>query len=355
MARSWIASPVESNNVTSSTSGTSLGRSDEYLSQLGHVVALEDACLDRSSGLAAVARLLPVVAEDACAHELLRRDLGLAGPVRTHEGDVLPGPQRARAVEDAGPRRHGDHGVAPERLVEGARDLCAELVRHGAASHVVDVPHERRPSVCDEHANRLGSVHPAPHDGDRRGVVARERVRCEDAGRSGAQRRHRRGVENRLELPRLGVREDHQPCDGREAERRVAGEGRHPFQERVPSTDGRHRPEVPGRVVRHVHLRLHHPLAALVRDERVPDRRVRVLRRDGVEHGVAREDGDRHRASSRSPHGAHSALPALRRTHPRRTTGRGSGGSRPTTAAPRGPRDAKGPRAAHAGTPWSSA
>ena len=98
MARSWIASPVESNNVTSSAPARpSAARRRVPLPAGSHRRA------SRMPASTAAASSPPWLAcsqssqKSACAHELRRRDLGLAGPVRAHEGDVLPGRAASRA------------------------------------------------------------------------------------------------------------------------------------------------------------------------------------------------------------------------------------------------------------------
>ena len=68
--------------------------------------------------LAAVARLLPVVAEEVRATELVHRDLRLPGTVGAHQRDVLAEPQRARGVQHRRTGRDGDDDVGAERLPE---------------------------------------------------------------------------------------------------------------------------------------------------------------------------------------------------------------------------------------------
>ena len=58
-----------------------------------HVALPEQPRRHRVRELAAVTRLLPVVTERMGAGELGRRDLGLAGPVGTHQADVLASAQ----------------------------------------------------------------------------------------------------------------------------------------------------------------------------------------------------------------------------------------------------------------------
>ena len=269
---------------------------DEHLAELRHVVARDEACRDRGGELAAVARLLPVVAEDDAPGDLLRRDLGLSRAVGAHERDVLAGPQRALRVEDLAP------GVTVTTTSRASASVALEPATSAPSSSatkpapcLVDVPDERRPPPCATSMRTVSAVHTAPTTA----IDERRRVRaCRLRGRRPprAQRRHRR---RRRAPPRAApsrtCRRGSPARYGREAERRVAGERRYPFQERMPSADGRHRAEVPGRVVRGRTPWVASPT------RRVGARRTRcgppysVLRRDGVEHGVAREDRDRHR------------------------------------------------------------
>ncbi len=168
--------------------------------------------------LAAVARLLPVVAEHMRAAELLDRDLCLARAVGAHERDVLTCLERAFGIQDVGSRRHRDDDLARERLCGARRDACAETLGDELATARVDVPDERRHAVCDEHPGRLGAVDAAPDHRVRGRLGATEGVGGEHAGRRGSERRHRGGVENSEEAAVLGVREQHEarsPSGGR--------------------------------------------------------------------------------------------------------------------------------------------
>ena len=150
----------------------------------------------------------------------------------------------------------------------------------------VHVPHERRP----RRARRAsGPSRPPLTPQPTTATEARSPASVSSGDHAAAarsQRGHRARVEHRLERPRVRVREQHEPGHGREAARRVARERRHPLEQGVAAAERRHRAEVAGRVVRHVDLRLHRPLAAVVRDERLADGVVRL----GIQarHGGAR-------------------------------------------------------------------
>ena len=117
IARSWIARPVESKVVISSSVRRPSASPGEHGAELGHLVARERARLDRVDELAVVACLLPVVAEDVRPDELLDGDLRLSRPVGAHQADVLARPKRARAEQDLVAGRHRDDHVRRERLL----------------------------------------------------------------------------------------------------------------------------------------------------------------------------------------------------------------------------------------------
>ena len=104
IARSWIASPVESKSVMSSARAAAVGLAAEHAADVRDPVARDDARLDACGQLAAVARLLPVVAEEVGAGELADRDLRLAGAVGAHHRDVLPVAQRSLGEEQLAAR-----------------------------------------------------------------------------------------------------------------------------------------------------------------------------------------------------------------------------------------------------------
>ena len=82
-------SRVEQRDVAGTA--TAVGVSDENCAEVGDVVPADHACGHRRGELAAVARLLPVVAKEVSTAELFHRDLSLSGPVGPHERDVLAG------------------------------------------------------------------------------------------------------------------------------------------------------------------------------------------------------------------------------------------------------------------------
>ena len=239
-----------------------------------------------------MARLLPVVAEDSNPAELLDRDLGLAWPICSHEADVLPGLQAARRVQHLVPRRHRRDEVGGQRLLSARRHFDAELRRGRLRSRHVEVPDRHPPPAGQKRPRRRAAVHArADHRSDA-GVLAAQRLGSQDRRRAGPQRRHRACVEHGDGHAVRGVRQQHEPGDRREAERRVARERRHPFQQREASPERRHRAEVAGGIRRHVDLRRHRPLAARVGDERVPDDLDRALGRDGGLDVPPPEDGN---------------------------------------------------------------
>src|SRR5438876_5213428 len=69
----------------------SLGGTDQDVTDLRNVLAANLRRSDCGRELTSVARLLPVVAEEARASELLDRDLRLARPVGAHQAHVLSG------------------------------------------------------------------------------------------------------------------------------------------------------------------------------------------------------------------------------------------------------------------------
>src|SRR5581483_6660778 len=101
----------------------------EHGAELGHRLAPDDAGFDRVAEVAVVARLLPVVAEDADAAELGRRDLRLARPVGAHQAHVLARAERALLEEHLAPGRNRDVEVGRERLLTRGGDVAAELGR----------------------------------------------------------------------------------------------------------------------------------------------------------------------------------------------------------------------------------
>ena len=224
------------------------------------------ARLDCGGKLAAVARLLPLVAEDSRALQLCDRDLGLPRPVCAHQADVLARSQRAHRNQDRPAWRHRDDRVRPERLVETPGDADPEIGSHSACPFLVDVPQQDLTAERLERSSRGTPVH--THADHRRDSTGRlERLGRQHRGRPGAKRGHRARVQDRLDEAGLGVREDDQTAHGRQATLGVARKRGNPLQQGMATAECRHRTEVAGRVVRDIQLRLHRPLAARVRHE----------------------------------------------------------------------------------------
>ena len=131
----------------SSCAAPPLGVAGEHRAELGDLVPRHDAGLDAGRQLAAVARLLPVVAEEvARGASSVDRDLRLARPVGAHQRDVLPVAQRARPG-----RARSRPGVtvttmsAASASLERARDAGAERARRRARARAGStIPDERR-------------------------------------------------------------------------------------------------------------------------------------------------------------------------------------------------------------------
>ncbi len=118
----------------------SVGRSRQDRAELGHVLSRHGACFDGGGELAAVARLLPVVAEEVRAPELLDRDLGLPGPVGAHQRNVLARLERVHRVEHLDSWGHRDHHLARERLGCAFGGGHAQPLRDQPPATLVDVP-----------------------------------------------------------------------------------------------------------------------------------------------------------------------------------------------------------------------
>ena len=214
---------------------------------------------------------------------------GPSAPIRLTccPGRSEPGPSRislpgvtvtTTSAPSASASRRGD--ADPELGGDGPPRSASTSQSADVAAARLQAP-RRRPAV-DAGADHRGEPRPA------------ERLRRERRRSAGPQRRHGARVEHRLDEPRLGVREHDEPAHRRQPSRRVAGKRRHPLQQRVAAAERRHRAEVAGRVVRHVQLRLHRPLAARVRHERAPHGLVRALGRHRRLDVAGREERDRH-------------------------------------------------------------
>src|SRR4029453_6478089 len=82
--------------------------------------------------------LLPVVAEDVVAGELLHRDLRLAGAIGSHQRDVLPRSQRSLGKEHFVAGRDGDEEVGGDRLLTRRGHARAELLRRRGRTFLRD-------------------------------------------------------------------------------------------------------------------------------------------------------------------------------------------------------------------------
>ncbi len=267
-----------------------LGGSVEHRTELGHGLAREGARLDGVHELAVVARLLPVVAEDANARQLLDCDLGFPGAVRAHQAHVLAGPERAGTVDELVARRHRRHQVGSQRFLATRSDRGTQVVGRNAGTLRVDVPEQRLVSASHERAGRRPPVDARPDHGSALCIRPPERLRRQDGGGAGPQRGDRAGVQGGPQHPVRGVGDEHDPAHCRQPLLRVAREGRDPLEQCVPAAERRHRPEVTGGVGRDVDLRRHRPLAPGVRDEGCANRLDRGLGRDGRLDVAGREE-----------------------------------------------------------------
>ena len=179
-----------------------------------------------------------------------------------------------------------------ERFLLGRSDADAELGCDRTTALLVDVP-ERHVPPARLQASGGGPAVDARAD-DRRSSREPERLGRERGRGARPQRRHGARVEHGLDEAGLGVREHHQAADRRQPAGGIAGERRHPLQERVAAAERRHRPEVAGGVVRHVQLRLHRPLAARVREEAGAHRLVGALGGNRRVDVTGREERDCH-------------------------------------------------------------
>ena len=212
--------------------------------------APDHARLDGRRELAAVARLLPVVAEDARRARSRRPRSppcrARPRPSGSRAGPVAASPRASRisrpgvTVTTTSARERRVPRLGATRAPSSAADGRARARRRR--------PRRRpsRPSAAKQRAAARPFT-PAPIDGARRAWPP-ERLRGEHRRRAGPQRRHRPGVEQRLDHPRLGIGQDDEPGHGRQPARRIAREGRHPLEQRVTAAERRHRAEVARRV-----------------------------------------------------------------------------------------------------------
>ena len=181
MPRSWIASPVESNRVTSSARRPPGSVPPKDGAELGHLVAGEDAGGDGSGELAALRRLLPLVAEDPATAERVE---STPRPCRARP---RRGPRGAARAQVGGPdhgigaRGDGDDDVLRGRLLAGAGPP-AELRSKRLGRLGPGVGADPR-AIADrgQAARRPGSVDAAADDADALGAVSRASACAETA------------------------------------------------------------------------------------------------------------------------------------------------------------------------------
>ena len=190
----------------------------------------------------------------------------------------------------AGRDRH-EH-VGGKRSLCGRGDVHAEFVGDGARAQLVDVPDRHLPATGEERPRHSAPVHACADDGGRPGVRARQHLRGQDRSRSGAQGGDGGRVHDRLEPSVVGGGQEHDAAHRRQPEPRIARERVDPLQQGMSAAQRRHRAEVAGRIVRDVHLRRHRPLAARMRDEALPYRLDRPLRRHRLLDVAGGEDED---------------------------------------------------------------
>ena len=99
----------------------------QHRAQLGHPSRVTQARLDRAGQLAAVRRLLPLVAEQRARGHRADRRLRLARAVGAEHVQVQPGAQVADVDHDLGARGDAADDSQRDRLLAGA-DCPAELV-----------------------------------------------------------------------------------------------------------------------------------------------------------------------------------------------------------------------------------
>ena len=209
-------------------------------------------CGDRARQLAAVARLVPLVAEEPALGSDARRSprrvaSALPGPSAPSRFRCWPARRRRRLDHRLVARGDGADDVAGERLGEVA-DLPAEL-RRDAAPAASGSGSKHTPGPYSASAMQRPThvpCSPQPIEPDRRGVLARELLGCDRRRGAGPQRGDRAGVEHRQRLAVVRVGHQHDAGHGRQAAARVAGKRGHPLQRppgprRAPASRGSRR------------------------------------------------------------------------------------------------------------------
>ena len=229
IARSWIASPVESNVVISSSSR---GPAASPASTSPSWVTRSRSSLPAST--AWTSSPLWLACSQSSAKILVRRssadcDLSFPGPVGAHQAHVLARLERALGEQHLVAGRHRHEQVGRERLVtrrHAGADLLGCLLAPARRRRRTG----RRRGPGRGTSSRSDAVHAGADDGRGLRVRAAERLRREHGGRSGPERRDGARVEHRAQCPVRGVREQDEPHHGRQPLRRVSGKGGDPLQ-----------------------------------------------------------------------------------------------------------------------------
>ena len=245
-----------------------------------------------------MARLRPLVADDAGAQELRDLDLGLAGPVGAHQAHVLARAERPFPEDRFPARGDGDHDVAGERLEQRPRDGGADLVAGGCCDALVRVVEEDIVTPGGQRPRDGPSVDSGADDARADRAGQRQGLGGQDRGSSRPERGDGRRVEQCAQLSCRRVGEDDDAGHSRQAAGRVAGKGGDPLEDRVAAARRGHRPEVAVGSL-DVDLGGHLPGAAGVLEERRADRLDGIGGADGGRDVGRREDRDRHGQASR--------------------------------------------------------
>ena len=161
IARSWIARPVESKIVISSSSARPARVAREHRAELGHVAARDQTRLDRVLRARRRGSPAPSRRRRPGPRQLGGRDLGLARAVRAHEAHVLARPERPLGEQHLVPRRHRHDARRPRAPLRG--DAATEQPSSSAAVRArsrVDVPERNVRAPREERPRRRAAVDP---------------------------------------------------------------------------------------------------------------------------------------------------------------------------------------------------
>ena len=215
MARSWMARPVESNRVISSSDvrpGASPARTAPYRHVLPREHASSTAGRSRRCGSPAPSRRR----RRACGRAPTSPPLPCpARPLPSRRRAARAGACLCRSPARAGGHRHDE--ICRERVFERRGDVRSELARRGSARASIRVVDRHRSAARDKGASCRAAVHPHADDGCGRGVRAADRLGREHGGGARPQPRHRSRVEDRDELTVLRIREQNEPTCRRQA------------------------------------------------------------------------------------------------------------------------------------------